>query len=355
MTEYHRFNMLLLSVVALVSTILVSTSLYLEPITGNLTRVGGYSENDYGWNKPQERYAAPLYKVNTEKYKGYDDLLVLGDSFSSGNPYINWVNYFVDGTGLTAQVLHFDHGGVERILASEDFQKTPPRYVVIESIEESVYRRFSSSHCKLGDIEPPVRENDSSLKYQRKYNTTEVRRKTNKSGLNLDTAGSYLVKAIPRAIGVNTTRAIKLKINRNDLFSSKIKDHILITESDVEKEEWPRNSTSVIACNLLDAQMKIEANGYTKVVVMIVPDKLTTYSEVVNDLAYSQLSVISRIARESRLNLIRLDNFLQQEVTKGLVDIYLPDDTHWSSIGYKLASEHLAEHLIKNESAVKKY
>ena len=55
-------------------------SFYMEPISNELTRMGGYLENDYGWNSPQEHFIQPLFKraYSIEGYQHYYDVVVVG-------------------------------------------------------------------------------------------------------------------------------------------------------------------------------------------------------------------------------------------------------------------------------------
>jgi hypothetical protein len=346
MSEFNRFNKMLIIPLVMISLLLVATSLYLDkPVKGDMTRVGGYSDNDYGWNQPLEFYPAPLYQLNNADYREYSDLLVLGDSFSSGNPRMNWVNYVVDGTGVNAQVLHFDQGGMARILNSAAFKRTPPKYLVIQSIEASLYRRFSKRNCQMPPLQASLIGTQAPLINTGHYQVHPVTRKTVQSGLNLDNAANYLLKSIPRALGVNVTDAFRFTLTRNDLFSSRIKDQLLVHEGNITKRELPPGSDSVMACNLLKAQQQVEANGYTRMVIMVAPDKLTAYSQVLQDQAFASLSIIPALAKHRALNLIRLDLLLQQKVRAGVVDLYLPNDTHWTSTGYRLAAEAMVDYL----------
>ncbi|WP_432471631.1 alginate O-acetyltransferase AlgX-related protein [Amphritea sp. HPY] len=347
MADFHRFNLILVSVVTIISAILVATSLYLDKSAGgNMTRLGGYSENDYGWNKPQHAYAKPLYQSNKGNYHEHSDLVVLGDSFSGEIPTVNWVNYFVDRTGVSTQVFSFNQGGIERIISSSVFRQTPPKYLVIESIEESIYRRFPNRNCQVSEQKLPAKQHyDTKLANDKLYQTNAFKRETYQQGLNLDNAGNYLIKAIPRALGLNVSDVTELALTRDDLFSSRVKDNILIYTTDIEKRNWPEDSSATTACNLLNLQQRIEANGYTKVVIMVIPDKLTAYSEVLANESLSQLSIIPGLAKQKSLNLIRLDLLLKEEVAQGTVDIYLPNDTHWSSAGYRLGAEAMIDYF----------
>lgn len=59
----HRFYVcaLVASFVIVVAGLLFSSTL-LQPFSGDLTRIGGLSERDFGWNAPQRKFVPPNYR-----------------------------------------------------------------------------------------------------------------------------------------------------------------------------------------------------------------------------------------------------------------------------------------------------
>jgi hypothetical protein len=78
---------------------------WLLPVDGDLARVGGYAENDFGPIAPQAAFDQNLFKVTTDlkDYDKYYDVVVLGDSFSVDqvSRRFGWQNYFINRTGLS--------------------------------------------------------------------------------------------------------------------------------------------------------------------------------------------------------------------------------------------------------------
>ena len=77
---------------------------------------------------------------------------------------------------------------------------------------------------------------------------------------------------------------------------------------------------------------------------MIAPDKLTAYSDYLSDKRYADLSKINDILVDG-LHAPRLDRRIKDEITAGVVDLYLPNDTHWGVNGHKLAADVMIEYL----------
>ncbi|HET6370235.1 MAG TPA: hypothetical protein VFG95_03510, partial [Nitrospiria bacterium] len=100
-----------------------------------------------------------------------------------------------------------------------------------------------------------------------------------------------------------------------------------------------------IRCGLINLQNRIQANGVTFFVILIAPDKLTAYADYITDRDFTQISRLDRLASDPGLHLPRVDLALKKAIDAGVKDVYLPDDTHWGSAGYKIAADTLVEYL----------
>src|SRR3990172_13371462 len=83
--------------------IAVPLSIYFEPISGDLTRIGHWSERDFGWNKPQP---AVYVHANGTSISN-PQVVVLGDSFSHPNI---WQSYLAEFLHL--EILSFQYQDV---------------------------------------------------------------------------------------------------------------------------------------------------------------------------------------------------------------------------------------------------
>ena len=80
-----------------------ATGLYLQPLDGDLTRIGAHAEREYGWNSPQTVFQQPLYTIGA--YTEPHDMVVVGDSFATAMPAHQWQNHLVATTGLSLATL----------------------------------------------------------------------------------------------------------------------------------------------------------------------------------------------------------------------------------------------------------
>src|SRR5947207_3379072 len=71
----------------------------LQPLSGDLTRIGWYAENDYGWNAPKQRFDPPLAEEG--RLDGRYDVIAVGDSFTASHiPGVAWPHFLARATGL---------------------------------------------------------------------------------------------------------------------------------------------------------------------------------------------------------------------------------------------------------------
>jgi hypothetical protein len=115
---------------------------WLQPVDGDLARVGGYAENDFGPRAPQAAFDQNLFKVTTDlkDYDKYYDVVVLGDSFSvdQESRRYGWQNYFINRTGLSMIVFDTRRYWPMEIYELPIFKKHPPKVFVFESVERAV-------------------------------------------------------------------------------------------------------------------------------------------------------------------------------------------------------------------------
>lgn len=142
--SHKKYNLILLIPLGILFTVIVFLAVWVEPLEGDLTRLGGFTENDFGWNEPQQQFSSLLFKLEEEQeYDQYYDVVVLGDSFSNAYPRTQWQNYFVQATGLSLITYKVDKIDIESFVASPAYQDHPPRIVIYETVERSFIGRAS--------------------------------------------------------------------------------------------------------------------------------------------------------------------------------------------------------------------
>ena len=75
---------------------------------------------------------------------------------------------------------------------------------------------------------------------------------------------------------------------------------------------------------------------------MVAPDKLSAYSRFLPYRSFDAMSRLPLLAEVPALHLVRLDDRLDPTAQ---VDLYLPNDTHWSTHGHALVARLIIEHL----------
>lgn len=359
MKKYHTYFAWLMSILSVVISGLFICAFYLEPLNGGLTRMGGYSENKFGWQKPEQRFERPLYQV--DNYNRYYDVVVFGDSFSYNNQKAEtdagtyWPNFLVNRTGLSLVSFHYGRSDLEKLIHSNEFKLFPPRLLIYEVVERDVIYVPNygneinlENNCVTDEIHMDLPLSYAPLGLQpRQFHRPEVymANEVGVFGVDLKTAANFIKKNALRMFpGIYNSKVIKLNLTRSDLFSSQTSNQLLIYGQDIEKSAWGEKKLDITRCKLIALQNMVQSNGKTFFVLMIAPDKFTAYSDYLEDKQNTGLSKIDTIA-SSGLHALRLDLRIKKEVASGIIDLYLPNDTHWGSTGHKIAADTLVDYL----------
>lgn len=319
---------------------------YLQPSAGDLTRIGGRSERDFGWNQPQQAPRGWDVTVAPERGdapRGEFDLLVVGDSFSHMVP-LNWVQYFLESTGWTGAVYHRNLVSVASLMESGLLDRHRPKVVVVQIVERFLHDALDGGVMTCESRSSEVLHAGLPLNWLQTPTQTLHR----EQGLaSISTAMSYLIKQRKGRKRVPAQTLI-----RDDLLSHRRSDTLIYLGSDQDKYEHAPDVVQRMGCGLRDLQQRIEADGKTRFVVMAVPDKSSAYCPYFKqnpDKPVRCESVIAHLAVPG-LNLLRLDQDIASALEAGTVDVYLPNDTHWGSAGARIAAESLYRWLTADRS-----
>jgi len=345
---YRRYNRILAAVIVPVVAVLAATSLFLQPYDGGLTRLGGYPEKLYGWNAPQQRFTKPLYRQFKTREAGYRepaDIVVLGDSFTFLEQ-VSWPNYLVKETGLRLQSFRIDKTPIERILESDTFRRHPPRIIIYESVERSLWER---SQRDVADCRIQPQRRTTSLRVAPLSIEPELfLRDTHRTLLNFPLSLDFLAKVVPREyLGRDHTPVARLALTRRVEFSNIEAGQLLVYRDDLAKMHWTPPMWEKIRCNLVDLQNRVQANGYTYFIALVATDKLSAYSDWLEDPRLAQLSRFDLLAADPALHLPRVDLSLKTAIHNNVMDVYLNNDTHWGTNGYVLVARELTDYLIR--------
>jgi hypothetical protein len=346
--NYRRYNLTLASVLAPVVLLLATTSAFLQPYDGGLTRLGGYPEKLYGWTGTQLRFDPPLYRqhmTRQARYREPADVVVLGDSFTYLTD-VSWPNYFVQQTGLRLQSFRIDKTPIDQLLASEGFRARPPRVLIYQTVERELWNRLrgETTECRARGLRPGAPLPVLPLPFE----PEPYRREAAAAWLDFSLSIDFLAKLVPREIfGRDRTAVARLALDRAAPFSSVERRQLLVYRDDLGKRHWTPPMWEQIRCNLAGLQNRVQAGGQTFFIAMIAPDKLTAYAEWLADPRYRGLSRFDLLAADPDLHLPRLDVALQRAIRAEIVDVYLNNDTHWGSAGYEIVARELADYLTR--------
>jgi SGNH hydrolase-like domain, acetyltransferase AlgX len=349
-TSYRRYLTIIGIPIFLLMVLCVSLSLWLEPLTNDLTRLGGYSENSYGWNGEQVQFSPVLVPFGTPDRSS--EVVVIGDSFSvpetatSANSRTDggfWTDFFAEQTGLQVAALHRSWLIPEDYIQSEAYRLNPPKLLIFELAERNL-GLFAHYSGPCPTLAPGVLFNPDLHPIDQPHSTYRRNTASWIGSDRIDAAIDFLIKNGFRSIlGINTTPVLRYPLSRAGLFTNQKSSNLLIYNRELAKLEFDEPADQRIRCYFRNFQSLAEANERTRFVLMIAPDRSTAYSDY---LPASKLrNLTEMIARDRSLNVVRVDLALKQAIASGTQDVYYPNDTHWASAGKAIAARTLTGYI----------
>ena len=350
MDIFVRYNRIVVTLIAIPLMVLLYAAMTMQAVTGDLTRTGGFSDDKFGWNDPQERFEKmQYYLANTvEEYDRYYDVVVLGDSFSIDGAK-GWQNYFIEHTGMSVITFYIAKGiTLEDIVSSPQYQRSPPKLLIYQTVER---RSFFRLHDFAEKKWPMVNNLDSLPELLHKdlvrhqYAKKDIYRSIGAPlEKRISFATNFLSKEFQRRLGRYRGNTLVYPLMSDGLFSSKESAQLLVTIEDTDKDVSV-NSVKRAVLGLKKGRTLVESNGKTRFQLLIFPDKLTVYKEYLSDSTITVKSYIPALAEH--FDFVRLDKVFSRQLELGARDLYLPNDTHTGYLGYKLAALSLIDFIFK--------
>jgi hypothetical protein len=332
---FRKYSLILIYAFFGIAIIIWFMEFYFQTLSGDLTRVGSFSERDFGWQAPQTT-------IPDEQFKNYplneSDIVVVGDSFSFGRVWqTKLINDGLKVTTLTWRGLKCDEAlpsDLGEVLRAQGFKG---RYVLVESVERVFQRRAKL----LTKIPQPI-----TLDISTKPAQTITQRE--RFSLNKPNGGAW---------GFNTLfNTLKLSLNLPEpylksewvqpvkfdgcqVFSNRLCRYALFIESDFKKE------TFTAIANILSINKNLQAFGMQPI-WMIVPDKATVYLGygALNEYPYQNIwKLFSQYPELIAPDLGAL--FIQK--SHSIKDFYMPNDTHLSTNGFLSLGDIMLSELRK--------
>ena len=337
--KHRHYNRILILNFCLLFAIVSGFMIWLEPYSGDLTRIGAFQENRYGWNQHQKKFKSSHYKIGSDlnEYDSYFDIVTIGDSFSV-NESQSWQNYLSLSCNASIITFHRRSVNITDLLKSNQFKMTPPKLVIYEVVEHGIQTALHDIDTGR-KIDYNENENQISLSFQNidfsMLMESYEREKTN--NFSMDTAIHYIKTNIKQILG-SRIKAIPKGIESKELlFSNNHSDAVLFYHLDNLKESIDSEEWEIIEQRFATAQALIENNKKTRFLAMIAPDKRTVYNHLLMNKKDGYRSALESMPGKSKINWVNTYKALREMVEDGVVDIYLPNDIHWGYQGYKAA------------------
>jgi hypothetical protein len=321
---------------ALPLLVVMALGWYVQPLSGDLTRLGHLPERDFGWRAPQARVPVAPHDPQAKPV-----VAVLGDSFSERNI---WQSMAMAQAGVP--FVSFDWKGVGGAacvgpwMAAVHAAYPTVRVVVVETVERMFVKRFAAAddtclalaplqalHYEAGDT-PASRDTEWHLAlpdavYAWRASWSSLRafeRQTH-------TGGAYVAPLV-----------------RRDLFSSKRSDLLLFYEDDLLKRTWRADDLQLAARRIQSLQSVAHTSGLTWQ-MLVVPDKSTVYAAYVKQALFDQpVPDVWQALSDQHIAHIDIRQALSSAMPEH-VDLYLPDDTHVGVEGYRIMGGAVAKAL----------
>lgn len=284
----------------------------------------------------------------TDSLKHNYDLLIIGDSFSDA------VHTFSNKLAKKKSVLvvkgQNEKNPIQRLsslINSGFFDTINVKEVLLESVERYVVERaLSTNLC------------DSSMQ----NNVIDKTLITNTSNANISKPKHDFFSSQPLYFGFNTLRHLLCKdVEFNStvqqysltkkLFSYYKSKSILVLKEDIQKLYYNNDSKKIYylnnVLNLISKKLKNKNVGFN---VMICPDKYDLYYDFfVNNNNYKRPHFFQKLyACKQEYNFIPVFSILRNQLDKNVQDLYLYDDTHWSTKSVCLITKYLERYDTSN-------
>lgn len=349
MRKYGRYNIIVFGAITCLFVLLCWLALWMDPLDKDLTRVGGFLENDFGWNNPQEIFEKPLFILAStiDDYNFPFQVVVCGDSFSM-NKSSGWQNYFVAQTRKSVFTIVSNRGFLlADILKNTTFKETPPDVLIYEVAERNLLQRIHQDTVTQRSTKGTAQESVGTPPIIDQFATKLISRPNGGiQSFNMDSAADYVRKSILKFIfGDWATDARLARLKTSKLFSNRRSNELLFFDAELKTGELSDKQRFKIIEQLKIIRKKVESNGKTKFVLLIAPNKLTTYWDFLDSFNGKEPVIIKEIQKTFPEATLPTDQLFQNMVAKGIIDVYLPNDTHWGSTGHEAAATALVNFL----------
>lgn len=315
----------------------IAASLYFGPPVYDLVRIGHLPQRDYGAqvrSEPIERIAAPAPGERT-------DVVLLGDSFSLAN---SWQSEFTRLTGQRVATWNFNQvrctgDWIGKAIAGD--LRPGAKIVIVQSVEREFFKRFRDKPGCAKDFYPPHDAPVGAVGLPHRW--WEI--------FPMD--ARYLAKvaagypAAHRATGrYRSGKVVVVDLVRPDLFTHPRPTRLLYYSDDELKfANWSDAEADAVVAQMAAWRQQAAAAG-VELLFLVVPDKSSVYWPWIKPdqrLPYPEKG--ERLFALVGAQLGPQYNLLPhlRERAEVQPDLYGPDDTHFSTAGYRLLAARVAQ------------
>jgi hypothetical protein len=237
---------------------------------------------------------------------------------------------------------------IDKLIASQLYQKHPPRVVIWNNIERDLKDVYGlgSEQC---EPRPGFTVEPLKIGAPTELPPTQITQRSRAlSELNPGFSRLWLLRSVVRWVGLETSETITFRLVRSDLFSNRLSSNVLVYRKDLQRSSWNAKDLTRIHCHFSRLAKQFEANGVTRFVSALAPDKSSAYLPWLANPAGLPVSHLPALLNEFPVPDARLDIALAKAISAGTRDVYMPDDTHWGSAGHRLAADAILQLLLES-------
>ena len=317
----------------LICTPIFGFSLWTQPLYGDLTRIGRWASHDFGPNS-----SIPTINVKASgRALDNSDAVVLGDSFSQRNL---WQSVLTEKTHNVIKT--YDYGNCIPTFIKSAIENSSNKVVIIETVERSFIQRFNYvPSCSKKLLVPSEIKAETVGGIPRpKWPISTDFWHTTTTAINTIRSSIFNEKYSKRYNTVNTDLSDECA-----LFSNRKNKKFLYYADDDLKSQWSEIEIKAAISNVLNIQKQVERSG-KKFIFIIAPDKSSVYKKCIKTGNINlTMPDINQLLIDAGVNAPNL-HYVFKEKINTIVDLYDPDNTHWSESGYILAGETIGDYLL---------
>ena len=331
--------------VLLIVSSVMAYSYGLAPLSGDLTRLGGFSEVHYGPMLPQRAFARQMYAygdTSAARAGRHYDLIIFGDSFSVPHTdRATWVDYLAAESGLRTLVVP-GHGtqSLFDYLSSRSFRVNPPHLIIYESVTRDLAASLGGMDGRKCEP-PPAR---LALVLPRRPTGLEPTRLVQRPldfislGDRFGTAAFTLKQRLTNTLLPPLAGARRLHLSRDDLFSARLPNALLYLPRDKAAQSITPAASALLVCTLSALARDVERSGQTRFLFVPALDKSAAYAAFEPPRSFHMPPALEQLRQSGLKHSADPSPALEAAINRGERDIYLPNDTHWGSAGAAIAA-----------------